>query len=286
MNISDIVTNDSYQLPEIAVHGTVISELKYQEVQITKPHAYNNLSPLLYNDSLFYDYYGLSGAEIILKINNTEYEFIESLYHPYYPHYKKRKGLYVSKDKIKGMIDSEHLLQITYNNKIYFARDYMIPVKAFHSYSEVLSGIVIDSSSIKYFNTNLGATECFFVELSYTDSIHIDTSSSQLYDVTFWNYFFSIQLPPVLVEESNKISLQTRFSDKPDRLYTIKKYSVSNLYQKYTISVLSETIWNKSLFRSMPSNVPTNFSKGAVGFFAACDVYSKQATFKTLLQKH
>ncbi|HON52261.1 MAG TPA: hypothetical protein PLS12_03575 [Bacteroidales bacterium] len=51
MNISDIVPNDSYQLPEIAVHGIVTSELKYQEIQITQPQAYNTAHPLFYDDS-------------------------------------------------------------------------------------------------------------------------------------------------------------------------------------------------------------------------------------------
>jgi hypothetical protein len=284
MNISDIVPNDSYQLPEIAVHGIVTSELKYQEIQITQPQAYNTAHPLFYDDSLFYDYHGISGVEIIIKIQNKEYEFIESLYHPSYPDYKKRKGLYVSKDKMKGLINTEHILQIEYKNKTYYAKDFMKPVQAFNSYSEVLSNFIIDSTTIKYFNTNLGATDCFFVELSYTDTIHIDSSLLELYDFSIWNYYFSIQLPPALLEESKKISSQTAYNDRPDRLYTIKKYSVSDAYQKYTLSVLSETLWNKSSFRSMPSNVATNLSKGAVGFFAVCDVYSKQTTFKKLFE--
>lgn len=284
MKISDVVTNNSYKLPDIAVNGTFTSELKFQEIQITKPQTYNNANPLFFDDSLFYDYYGLSGAKVIVQIHNVEYEFIESIYHSNYPNYKKKKGLYISKNKIQGIINTEHMLQIEYKNKTYYAKDIMKPVKAFDSYSEVLLNAIIDSTSMKYNNTNFGVTDSFFAEFSYTDSSNTGTSLFKLYDISIWNYFFSINLPPALMEESKKSSSQAMFSDRPDRIYSVRKYSVSDLYQKYILSVFTETIWNKSSFRSLPSNVTTNLSNGAVGFFATCDVYSKQTTFKTLLE--
>ena len=56
----------------------------------------------------------------------------------------------------------------------------------------------------------------------------------------------------------------------------------------YTISgFVRDSVTGEELIgATIPSNVATNLSKGAVGFFAVCDVYSKQATFKTLLQKN
>lgn len=55
---------------------------------------------------------------------------------------------------------------------------------------------------------------------------------------------------------------------------TRRKYSVSAGYRAFLRSMLSETEWRGGAFDVERSNVPTNLSVGAVGFFATCSVVS------------
>ena len=51
-----------------------------------------------------------------------------------------------------------------------------------------------------------------------------------------------------------------------------KKYSVSNAYQTYLRSILSETEWRGGMFDIERANAASNLSEGAIGFFAVSTV--------------
>lgn len=53
-----------------------------------------------------------------------------------------------------------------------------------------------------------------------------------------------------------------------------RKYSVSPAYRSFLRSMLSETEWRGGVFDVERSNVATNLSDGAAGFFAVCSVVS------------
>jgi len=53
-----------------------------------------------------------------------------------------------------------------------------------------------------------------------------------------------------------------------------KKYSVSTAYRAFLRSVLSETEWRGGVFDVERANATTNFSTGAIGFFAVTSVAS------------
>lgn len=53
-----------------------------------------------------------------------------------------------------------------------------------------------------------------------------------------------------------------------------RKYAVSPGYKNFLRSMLSETQWRGGVFDVQRSNVPTNLSEGAMGFFAVCSVQS------------
>ncbi|MFH0866598.1 MAG: hypothetical protein V1904_10400, partial [Bacteroidota bacterium] len=55
-------------------------------------------------------------------------------------------------------------------------------------------------------------------------------------------------------------------------LITERRYSITAEHAQYIRAMLSETNWSGGLFDSAHSNVPTNMSEGAVGFFSACGV--------------
>lgn len=53
-----------------------------------------------------------------------------------------------------------------------------------------------------------------------------------------------------------------------------RKFSVSDSYRSFLRAMLSETEWRGGVFDVQRENVPTNFSEGALGFFAVSTVVS------------
>jgi hypothetical protein len=77
------------------------------------------------------------------------------------------------------------------------------------------------------------------------------------------------------------IDVQERYApDKEDFFFPLgsriirKKYTVSEQYHEFLRSLLSETEWRGGVFDVERANVPTNLSKGAIGFFAVTTVVS------------
>jgi hypothetical protein len=59
-----------------------------------------------------------------------------------------------------------------------------------------------------------------------------------------------------------------------------RKYSLSQDHQRFIRSLLLETDWRGGLFDVEQGNVPTNFSSGMRGWFAACMVLSDTTYFE------
>ena len=76
--------------------------------------------------------------------------------------------------------------------------------------------------------------------------------------------------------------------DKADFVFPLgsvvvrKKHSVSEPYREFLRSVLSETEWRGGAFDVTRSNVPTNLSEGAIGFFAVSTVVSDTSVITEL----
>ena len=52
----------------------------------------------------------------------------------------------------------------------------------------------------------------------------------------------------------------------------IKRYALSDEYAEYLRALMLETNWRGGFLDSQPSNLPSNFSNGALGFFSVCSV--------------
>ncbi|NTW34192.1 MAG: DUF4249 family protein [Bacteroidetes bacterium] len=78
----------------------------------------------------------------------------------------------------------------------------------------------------------------------------------------------TIDVSQVLPPEIEKISFPLGTT------ITQKRYSLTSEHAEFIRALLYETNWEGGLFDSAHSNLPTNISKGAVGFFAVCSVTS------------
>jgi hypothetical protein len=63
-------------------------------------------------------------------------------------------------------------------------------------------------------------------------------------------------------------------------ILTERKYSLTDEHAAFIRALLLETTWSGGYFNTASANVPTNLSKGAVGFFGACGVAEKVEVVK------
>lgn len=273
-DISKIIDADNINA-EIVLSGGITSEMKYQEITLTKP--------ILLNEN---NIDSISGAIVNIKIGNNIYEFIEEINHPDVSIQNKRKGTYISKNCFQGIPGAVHVLTINYAGKTYTASEIMETVTPFDFNSIDLPSITggggYDSSGSlispllnqKIFN--FGATEPCIYNWFAIDTIYgYDKSESSLY------YFDIVDQQGLLSEMySDRISyLSIGVSYK----ITIKKHSMSQEYKNYLIAVLKSTYWDNNLFSTIPANVPTNLSKGGLGYFYASDIYTQTISAKEII---
>lgn len=274
-DISEITGNQNINA-EIVIIGNISSELKYHEVVITKPLLLSEQSI----DSI-------SGATVKLTIGNNSYEYIEEINRPNINRLHKRKGVYVSKDSIRGVSGETHTLTVDYLGKTYTASDIMVKANPFDFNSidlpKLAGGGAYDSlgvlvSPMLNQNTfNFGATEAgLYSWVSIDTVLGYDKSESLTY------YFDVIDQQGLLSQI--EIGQSATFQLLKDSKVIVKKHSISKQYQDYLIAVLKETYWSNNIFATMPANVPTNVSSGGLGFFYASDVYKKTISATELLE--
>ena len=276
---SDVLKDSKDLLPSISIYGNVTSEEKYQEVILSKPMEYS----VQYADTI-------TGATVYLEIDGVQYDYIESIYHPDYPLHKKRKGLYVSMDKIKGIPGKIHTIHVVYNSKEYSASDTMIKVDHFDFAGDILPKENTHNRNLIAGKMNFGYQSSFLIQWIFSDSIFVwneylsqDTSYIYYPEANYIDYFFTTIESPAIMDIGTNVRLEFSL---PDNTYlTVKKNSISANYQLYLIQTFKITEWSSNKFSSIPANTITNVTNGGIGFFSAHDVYIKQITYKELYSK-
>ena len=287
--ISDILQSNSMKLPEVSVEGIITSELQFQEVILWKPQQYTDSGNIdLIDIDSYYHNTRISGAIVSVEKNGKEYSYIESVYHSEYPEYKKQKGLYVSVEKIQGIPGKNHTLHVVCNGNSYSATDSMVQVNPITSFAELIGKPTGDSSLYDNY-IGFGVDYAYIAKFIIHDTLYnyvnweIDSTSFTEYDNIMHNYFFSFYTTPAIMQEIEKNNTIVSYMVQPDTEIHVKKISVSDAYQSFLLSVVSETELQYSDFRLNPANVPTNVTNGGIGFFAACDVDNQTTTFRQLI---
>jgi hypothetical protein len=156
-----------------------------------------------------------------------------------------------------------YTLYIRYNGMQYFAQDSPVPVQPLPSlrYSEGDAGYTLnlepegsDPNYIDHLITWENSGACSVTEPCQGKVVFYDLKTIDVNE---------IYKPDKIPFYFPKQSLVIR-----------KKYSLSPAYKMFLRSMLSETEWRGGVFDVQRSNVTSNLSAGAVGFFAVCSVVS------------
>ncbi len=234
------------------VDATLTDELKTQSVRITKPVVNINMIPE-----------AVRGAEVMVSGDNQVYSFTEEAGNP---------GNYVSDLPFSGKMGKQYSLFITVSGVIYTAKASM-------------PAAVINFLPARYIRTKAkGLYHINWVANPYDPrhpamfEILLDWSSvagyRELDSASTHARLLYYSLPTLDVSEV--LSPNAEEVQFPAGTHiTERRYSLTFEHAAFLRALLSETSWQGGLFNSASSNVPTNLSAGACGFFGACAVTTK-----------
>jgi len=221
----------------------ITNELKNQEVRLYQSADGLNQTPA-----------GVSGAAISLMVNDTAITFAEGT---------AENGVYFSTVPFRAAAGNDYSLIISYKDYADTAHAGMVGITPFEDFD------IVTYDSLYRFVYHSG-NQASMTEVFY------NWSGSQEY----CNAYGSCQASETFYTLDN-IDIGKLFA--PDRQVIPfpgnteiirRKYSLSDEHQRFIRSLLLETEWRGGYFDVEQGNVPTNFSHGIRGWFAACMVLS------------
>lgn len=257
------LTSES-ELPELVVHGAVLSVYGKQFVRLSKPRS------IVKGDSRV----PVSNAKVSLFDGAVFYDYEES----------EIKGEYLTIDSLLLEAGKDYTLYIEVNGKQYSATDKMefcdatgtLPINNIESDED--GRIYMDS----YIHNFGFAANNMWILNHYYDSEgvpHKYLSPLQIVDYSTVLFTHNSALAQGLF--ANK-TVKTGGNGNPEEFEEFVKLSLSEGYYEYIISMLNVTDWSSGLFSSIPGNTKTNLSEGATGYFFASDVKKIRMKFKDL----
>jgi hypothetical protein len=224
----------------LVVEGLLTNENKNHLVKLSLPYGKQNglIEPA-------------TGASVFLFEDSTLYALQE---------FPPGSGNYYTPTR-RAVTGRLYTLYIEYNGQEYFAQDSPVPVQPLQNlrYHESGEGYTLALDP--------AGQDANYVEhsMSWANTDACGSSDSCEGKVVFYD------LKTIDVNEMYKPEKEI-FQFPKGTTVIRRKYSVSAAYRAFLRSMLSETEWRGGVFDIQRSNVETNLSNGAVGFFAVCSV--------------
>jgi len=233
---------------QLVVDGIITNEYMPYMVKLSKSVSNINQVPQT-----------VSGATVSIFDGSATYILKESV---------AGSGIYVTDTSLIGVISSNYLLKIVYHNKLDTAVANMIGVSSLDTLQYALN----PGNGLYY--------------VSYVAPTYLKDESDMYKIMIDWS---EVTGYPNLSPSSGKVELDYYSLSTIDinELYAPagavtyfpkgakiveKKYSLTPRYASFIRSMLSQTQWNGGNFDVITSNVASNISNGASGFFAVCQV--------------
>lgn len=227
----------------LVVEGVITNELRNHLVKLSLPRmGLNGLSAPVTEASVY-----------LLEDTTNVYGLTE---------FPKGSGHYYT-PMIRGLYGKLYTLYIMVGGKAYFAQDSSVPVQPLTEldYFETPQGNVLNLNPV---GDDANYVEHFVTWKHTNNCVEQNSCTGRIiyYD-----------LKTIDVNEMFKPNKEQFYF--PDQSVIVRrKYSVSPAYKAFLRSMLSETEWRGGVFDVQRSNVQTNLSDGATGFFAVCSVLS------------
>ena len=232
-------TTEKVDFNTVVVEAIITNENKYQKVRLSKPRTDINKKTV-----------PVSNALVKVYDDDSVYYFSEK---------DTEHGTYLSNNKFMAVVGKTYYLEINYNEKIYLADAYMVPVKPFLP----LIYRKVDSSSNNYeivwvANTyNLNEQAMYEVDIDWTSVSNASVDTIKKAKL----YYYTLNT----VDVSQAFSPDLEKVEFPKGSIIIeKKYSLTDDYADFIRSLLAETQWRGGFFDEAPGNLNTNIDNGGL----------------------
>ncbi|MDH5474560.1 MAG: DUF4249 domain-containing protein [Cyclobacteriaceae bacterium] len=169
-------------------------------------------------------------------------------------------------DSIRAVYGKSYLLYIKYNETEYYAVDYSSagqPLDSIHLTETIVNNLPL--YSLKYEKSGTKPNYITY-DINWEQTEYCTTNTIDCFGKLIYYDLKNIDVQEIYAPKKEAFLFPVR-----SRIIR-KKYSISDKYQEFLRSLLSETEWRGGLFDVQRSNVPTNLSEGAIGFFAVSTV--------------
>lgn len=233
----------------LVVEATLTNEIKPHLVKLTKSSLSDTLQLA-------------SGATITIS-DGTYVDVLEEI--------PIGSACYYTDSNFIAVVGKRYLMTITYEGVKFIAASYAVPVSNFaplsYSYSAEKQMYKIDWVAGVYDAQNPAMYEITvdWTAVAGYENANPDTCIARM-------YYYS--LPTLDVNQIFTINKEKVYFPKGS-LITESKYSLTKEHADFIRSMLSETEWRGGFFDAYQSNVKTNLSFGATGYFATCMVIRK-----------
>jgi hypothetical protein len=232
----------------LAVEGLITNELRQHQVRLTRSGSAIPEGP----------YEPVSEAEVIITDGTQAYSLSET---------PSGSGIYLT-DSIKGEINRIYVLTIKVNGEVYEASDVMLPIFQFTPTERVVLSPRPNHPGQGYIQTPLIV---FGSNVPAMVSTHLDNPQPSDKFTRMDYYVF----PGVDPDNILPSSVEATLSYEEGTRLTQRKYSLSHEHYLFLRALLLETEQNGGIFGSIRSNIPTNVSNGALGFFGASNMIER-----------
>ena len=237
------------KLDFIIVNGTLTNEIKAHKITVKYPVNSLNASPLPVSGALLYVYDGDS-------LHVLEEDILEP-------------GTYKTDVGFSSVINKLYTLIIVNGENRYYATTHMLPVIPFEplklSFDEEEEMYSIDSVN-EAFNRSESAIYEIQIDWTHVDgyeNIEENKKKALLYYYTL----STIDISQVFAPEKEKIYFPAGTT------IVESKYSITPEHASFIRSMLLETEWRGGFFDVAHSNLRTNLSEGAFGYFSVSTVF-------------
>ncbi|MEM6806329.1 MAG: DUF4249 family protein [Bacteroidota bacterium] len=227
----------------IVVEAILTDEFIRQEILLSRTFTDINQSPP-----------ALLDARVQVEVNGVKYEFSPD---------DREPGRYVSNEPFRVLGDLDYRLKIEWQGKIFTANSelsFVAPIPEFTFEKQADTTQLSFSQYLGTYNPNQQAL--YEMKLDWTDIIPGDSSRALFYYYTF----SSVHIGQLIVPRRERIIFP-----RGTKVY-IKKFGLNEDFAAFLRAKALETEWQGNFFYGPRENVPTNLSKGALGFFSTCAV--------------
>jgi hypothetical protein len=243
------------ELPEKLIVDAIISdEVKTHRITLTYPVAELNQAPK-----------PVSGAGVLISNEDSTWQLVEN---------PAQSGIYCTPESFYTRLQKTYTLLISVAGKVYTAKTTMTGGEVFgelrYSRNEENDLYYVDWVA-NAFSTEKAAMWELLIDWSMVQGYeHLDSLENHA-RMLFYT------LPTLDVSEVFAPMMQSVYFPA-GTVITERRYSITPVHAEFIREMLLETNWTGGLFNVSPSNVNTNLSEGACGFFGACAVTELSVT--------